>query len=486
MSVRLKPRTSTTVDLKRLDIVVAGKAVHYDIDQNAPTQRFICECCQNGQLYEAATVVALVDILKAGDTFVDVGAHVGFFSLIAAALVGPEGRVVAFEPDEANRTSLQQNVSINGFQHVACISAAVGERDGEVTFFENIDNDGGHALWDPAVHPFNEQCRTQRRSRTLPMTTLDSALSGLGLSSIKAIKIVTEGAELRVIQGATGVLTSAGVRLLVCANNEFGLNQLGTSHEELVRAIEKLGFAVCVAGDRGRFEKIGGLVSGPRQVVGNLFCFKKEPSEFRLKPKHVERLQNFLDRLRRDLYPEKPTDLHTKITRQMLDHVCQRADLRPGARVLDIGCGQGVALELFQAKGFRPTGITLGLSDLEACRQKGFHVEQMDQSFLEFEDGQFDFVWCRHCLEHSIFPFFTLSEIHRVLVPKGYLYVEVPAPDTSCNHQANKNHYSVLTRSMWAELLRRSGFGLLDVRDLKFTVATGPDLYFAFLARRLA
>ena len=81
----------------------------------------------------------------------------------------------------------------------------------------------------------------------------------------------------------------------------------------------------------------------------------------------------------------------------------------------------------------------------------------MDQSFLEFADNYFDFVWCRHCLEHSIFPYFTLQEISRVIKPEGYLYIEVPVPDTSCQNQTNKNNYSVLGKSMWLDLIKRSG-----------------------------
>jgi SAM-dependent methyltransferase len=203
-----------------------------------------------------------------------------------------------------------------------------------------------------------------------------------------------------------------------------------------------------------------------------------------LQPHHAARLERFLTKIRAEIYPEFPSTLHSDITRKMLEHVCARVRLPENARVLDIGCGQGVALELLRARGFQPTGIGLGAVDLEACRRQGFHVEEMDQSFLDFADGAFDFVWCRHCLEHSILPYFTLSEMHRVLAPAGHLYIEVPAPDTSCAHQANKNHYSVLGKSMWTELIRRTGFHILEVIDLTFTTGAGPDVYWAFICRK--
>jgi ubiquinone/menaquinone biosynthesis C-methylase UbiE len=155
----------------------------------------------------------------------------------------------------------------------------------------------------------------------------------------------------------------------------------------------------------------------------------------------------------------------------------------PGAKVLDVGCGQGVGLEVFAAAGLDAIGITLG-PDVAACRAKGLNVVEMDLSFLDFEDARFDLVWCRHALEHSVFPFFTLSEMHRVLKPGGVLYVEVPAPDTACAHQTNPNHYSVLGKSMWIELIRRTGFAEIAAADLNFSTGVGPDTYWAFITKK--
>jgi SAM-dependent methyltransferase len=204
----------------------------------------------------------------------------------------------------------------------------------------------------------------------------------------------------------------------------------------------------------------------------------------RLTPVHVARLEAFLARIQSEIYPEPPSELHSKLSRQMLDTLEARYTLPPWARVLDVGCGQGIALGMFAARGYRTTGITLNSEDVRVCRAAGYEVIEMDQSFLDFHDFEFDLLWCRHCLEHSVMPLFTLTEFARVLRPGGLLYVEVPAPDTSCRHQANPNHYSVLPRTMWEQLLLRSGFELLDVLQLEFTTGAGPDVYWSFFARR--
>ncbi|HLZ30211.1 MAG TPA: methyltransferase domain-containing protein [Chloroflexota bacterium] len=209
------------------------------------------------------------------------------------------------------------------------------------------------------------------------------------------------------------------------------------------------------------------------------------PVELRLKAGDVRKLEGFLDRLSSDVYPEELSEPHLSITRTMVERVLTSYPQSADAGILDVGCGQGLALSQFAARGLRPRGIALGHDDVAVCREAGFDVQVMDQSFLDFSDAEFDLVWCRHCLEHSIFPYFTLSEFQRVLKPGGILYIEVPAPDTACAHQATPNNYSVLGKSMWLQLMTRSGFALIEELDLNFTVPAGPDTYWAFVLRKL-
>ena len=205
-----------------------------------------------------------------------------------------------------------------------------------------------------------------------------------------------------------------------------------------------------------------------------------------LAPASFEKIQTFMRKLVDDVYPEPVAEPHLSITRQMVERMFTHYGLQTGARVLDVGCGQGLALEQFLARGADAEGITLGDEDVAECQRRGFKVQSMDQSSLEYPDQVFDTLWCRHCLEHSIFPYFTLSEFHRVLKPGGLLYVEVPAPDTSCAHQQNPNHYSVLGKSMWLQLMHRSGFVVVEQLDINFEVPAGPDTYWVFVLRKPA
>lgn len=200
--------------------------------------------------------------------------------------------------------------------------------------------------------------------------------------------------------------------------------------------------------------------------------------------RNYARFDSFLDALVADVYPEPVSEPHFTITRQMIDQLHKTGLISAESAVLDIGCGQGPALEHFRSLGMRAVGVTLGDADLEVCRMKGFEVHGMDQNFMEFEDASFDLIWSRHVLEHSVAPFFTLFEYRRIVKPQGIVYVEVPAPDTSAHHEQNQNHYSVLPKSSWLQLMKRAGFTALNAIDLRFEVPCGPDMYWAFLLRR--
>ena len=195
------------------------------------------------------------------------------------------------------------------------------------------------------------------------------------------------------------------------------------------------------------------------------------------------RFDCFLNDRAGDVYPEVPSEPHLSITQSTIEDLHRDGLIGRDQRVLDVGCGQGIALEIFRQFGLRAVGVTLG-PDFATCRAKGFEVYQMDQNFMDFADDEFDFLWCRHVLEHSVAPLFTLAEYHRVTKPDGLVYIEVPAPDTSAHHENNPNHYSVFPASSWLALFSRVGFALERSIAINFTMPCGPDTYWSYLLRR--
>jgi SAM-dependent methyltransferase len=198
----------------------------------------------------------------------------------------------------------------------------------------------------------------------------------------------------------------------------------------------------------------------------------------------LQRLVDFIQKIQNQAYAEALTLTHNEVTETMLPQIFSRYNIPQDGRILDVGCGQGPALKWFREHGYQPVGITINNEDLEVCRSKGFEVYAMDQSFLELPDNAFDLLWVRHCIEHSISPFFTLSEFFRVLKPGAVLYLEVPIPDTVCHHETNGNHYSVLTNGMWMSLLERTGFFNITRADITVPIPLGTDTYWAFICRK--
>lgn len=201
----------------------------------------------------------------------------------------------------------------------------------------------------------------------------------------------------------------------------------------------------------------------------------------------LARLISFINKIEGETYPETPMDQHTVITNQVLECILTQMGVKQEARILDIGCGQGPALDFLRVKGYLyAIGLTINDEDVRVCREKGHDVRKMDQSFLDFPDSSFDFVWARHVIEHSIFPYFTLTEFTRVLAPGGLLYLEVPAPDTPCHHETNPNHYSVLGHSNWVSLISRCGLVIRHEGRYTFPVSMGFDEYWSFVCSKPA
>jgi FkbM family methyltransferase len=156
------------------------------------------------------------DLLGASDWFVDVGANVGVYTLLAAARAR-SGGVVAFEPDPLARDELERNVRLNGLRNVVVRGEAVGEAAREVWFTSDLDS-RNHVV----VEPFTG---ARRRAR---MVTLDSVCLPATVPAI--VKIDAEGHAGAVLEGAQGLLDhdrppawivevlddSALVRLLGC------------------------------------------------------------------------------------------------------------------------------------------------------------------------------------------------------------------------------------------------------------------------------
>jgi FkbM family methyltransferase len=225
-----------------------GRSLRLALDPAHMTQRIMLEHFAASELYEAETSQFLLSVLRPGDTFVDVGAHVGYFGLLAATVVGPEGRVACFEPNAENYARLRENVVLNGYGNVRAFAAAATDHNGTMDLHVNLDNDGGHALWDVGHHSFNQRSRGAPSVREVEVVRLDSALAADGIGTPRVLKIDAEGAELHVLRGAQQLLENDPIPFVICEVNRFGLQEMGSSETEMRSFMSDLGYQTFVFG----------------------------------------------------------------------------------------------------------------------------------------------------------------------------------------------------------------------------------------------
>ena len=208
----------------------------YLADKSGPSVSFSTEVI--GQKYEQETSGILKSLLQPGMTVVDVGAHVGCHALLAARLVGPQGKVIAFEASPENFSLLQKNVALNGYQNIECVQKAVSNRSGTITFHLSLEGNDRNSIYD------NSRTGRPGRAVTVPATTLDEFMASAGWPHVNLVKIDVEGAEPLVFEGMSELLRRSHDVALIIEFAPACLRESGHNPEKVLRAIFDSGFDI--------------------------------------------------------------------------------------------------------------------------------------------------------------------------------------------------------------------------------------------------
>jgi len=148
---------------------------------------------------ENSTIGLYEQILRPGDTYVDVGAHVGFHALVARSLIGTTGHLIAIDPQPYNCDRILLNAGLNGFANISVVVAAIGPKDGLVALNNQIPQDKSKLSL--SEHWPHEETQQQF---TVAMCRLDTVTEHL--PSISLLKVDVEAYEWEVLKGATATL----------------------------------------------------------------------------------------------------------------------------------------------------------------------------------------------------------------------------------------------------------------------------------------
>jgi FkbM family methyltransferase len=215
--------------------------------------------------YETSLIEAEI---RPGDVVLDVGANIGYYTLIFARLVGERGRVYAFEPDPTNFRLLKKNVRANGYQNVVFVKKAVADVSGTSSLFLCPDNKGDHRLFDSY---------DGRDSVTIEATTLDEHFAEFQ-GQINFIKMDIQGSEGRAVRGMQGLLRRYREIKIITEFWPAGLRRSGIGAREYLADLERLGFRLFRIDEDEETteptsaEELLALFTEDREEFSNLYC----------------------------------------------------------------------------------------------------------------------------------------------------------------------------------------------------------------------
>jgi len=184
--------------------------------------------------YEPEVQKLYACLLRQEMTIYDVGANVGFLSMLAARLVGPTGSVVCFEPLPDNVKAILHNAAINRFENITIVQEALANSDKVSDFL--VSEDVGWGRLEGHNLPAEGSARIAVGCRTL-----DSAIHGHRLRAPDIIKMDIEGGEVEALEGAESVLKEYGPTLLI---------ELHGTNRDVDAILAKNGYRSYVVGEK--------------------------------------------------------------------------------------------------------------------------------------------------------------------------------------------------------------------------------------------
>jgi FkbM family methyltransferase len=216
----------------------------------------------NNEAYEELMTSKISSLLAKGDTFIDLGANEGFFSIIASKIVGNTGRVFAIEPQQRLWEVITKNASLNECGNVQILPYGIGATVGEtiINLYSSL-NTGASSF----ANEFNFKVSFPAFRKWLYgqqhiyIQTLDH-LTDIFPQHIKLIKIDIEGFELEALKGAKNLLQAQRIQYLLVEIHHYTLQTMGQSEEELILWVKSFGYDV-------------------EQIAYNLLLFQARPTK---------------------------------------------------------------------------------------------------------------------------------------------------------------------------------------------------------------
>jgi len=233
-------------------IEIRGSKMYVNIWDKDPLMRktFQSYALAFGEGWEASTSAIFERVVKEGDIIVDLGANIGYFTLLAAKIVGGKGRVYSFEPEPRNYNYLLKNIELNDYKNVVPVQKAVADKVGKTRLYICPYDSGHHTInqyqgikkYKPDVS-INEKDFVE-----VEMITLDDFFGDKD-QSINVIKMDIEGAEMLAFLGMARIIKKNKNLKIFMEFFPLLIREMGSSPEEFIkRILEDYHFSMYIIG----------------------------------------------------------------------------------------------------------------------------------------------------------------------------------------------------------------------------------------------
>jgi FkbM family methyltransferase len=186
-------------------------------------------------LFERTELEHFRKIIKPGMTVIDIGANIGLYTVIAAKLVGPEGKVFAYEPEDDNYEILKKNIEINKLSNVIPLKTALAEKVGAADLYLDLNNRGHHS--------FANSGKAEKVIR-VETDTLDHSLGKYHISNVNVIKMDIEGAEGLAFQGMSMTIAQSPDLMILTEFYPEIINKVGSIPSSFIMSLINTGFSL--------------------------------------------------------------------------------------------------------------------------------------------------------------------------------------------------------------------------------------------------
>jgi len=257
-------------------IEIQGSKMFIDIKEESYSMRKTFEAYASNRIHEKATTELFKKVVKEGEVVVDLGANVGYFTLLAAKLVGPKGKVFSFEPEPKNYNYLEQNIELNNYNNVQSFQKAVSDKNGKTKLYI-CDYDTGHHTINKfeGVQAYSRGRIVEEKSVEIETITLNEFFKDKE-ELINVIKMDIEGAEALALAGMDNILKKNKKLKIFIEFFPLLIKKMGSSPSEFLRKlVEDYRFSISVIPDDYDAKK-GEMVSAASadEVMG--LCRREE------------------------------------------------------------------------------------------------------------------------------------------------------------------------------------------------------------------